>query len=55
MRAIQNLSIHDFEDGMQYYSALAASCTVIVTEDKEDFYFSEIETLSCQSFLKAYY
>jgi hypothetical protein len=43
--------IHDFEDGLDYYSAMKASCNAIVTEDQEDFYFSEIEVLNCSGFL----
>jgi len=43
--------INDFEDGLEYYSAIKESCDVIVTEDKDDFYFSEIEVVSCSEFL----
>lgn len=43
--------INDFEDGLEYYSAIRESCNVIVTEDKDDFYFSEIEVLNCSEFL----
>ena len=46
--------IHDFEDGLQYYSALDSGCKVIVTEDSSDFYFSEIEVLSSRQFLENY-
>ncbi len=49
-----NKKIHDFEDGLQYYSALNSGCKYIITEDLEDFYFSEIETLNCKSFLENY-
>jgi predicted nucleic acid-binding protein len=51
-QALSNLSIHDVEDGMQYYSALASGCTYIVTEDKDDYYFSEINVVSCGEFLR---
>ena len=47
--------INDFEDGMEYYSAVNASCTTIITEDIEDFYFSEIEVLNCSRFLTRYF
>jgi predicted nucleic acid-binding protein len=43
--------IIDFEDGLEYYSAIEESCNTIVTEDKDDFYFSEIEVLNCSEFL----
>lgn len=53
-KAIQNKSIHDFEDGLQYYSAENARCNCIVTEDVDDFYFSEIEVLRTRPFMEKY-
>ena len=50
-RAADDPRINDFEDGLEYYSAIKESCNVIVTEDKDDFYFSEIEVLNCSEFL----
>ena len=52
--ALQNKQVHDFEDGMQYYAALKHKCKLIVTEDRNDFYYSAIPTLSCEDFLKEY-
>lgn len=52
-QALGNLSIHDVEDGMQYYSALASKCTYIVTEDKDDYYFSDLAVMSCKEFVKS--
>ncbi|MBY0426744.1 MAG: PIN domain-containing protein [Cytophagales bacterium] len=54
LKTIENKQIHDFEDGLEYYSALGSACTCIVSEDKDDFYFSEIKVLGCQEFLKKY-
>ncbi|MBW6537606.1 MAG: PIN domain-containing protein [Mariniphaga sp.] len=51
-QAISNPQVHDFEDGLEYYSALYQKCNIIITENIEDFYFSEIEVLSCEEFLK---
>jgi predicted nucleic acid-binding protein len=51
-QALSNLSIHDVEDGMQYYSAISAGCTYIVTEDKDDYYFSNISVTSCKNLLR---
>lgn len=51
-QTVKNQSVHDFEDGLEYYSALGADCKVIITENKEDFYFSEIEVLNSQEFLR---
>jgi hypothetical protein len=52
--AIQNPQINDFEDGLEYYSALEHQCEYIVTENKEDFYFSTIEVISCEDFLRRF-
>ncbi|WP_412469067.1 PIN domain-containing protein [Pedobacter sp. KLB.chiD] len=51
---LSDQKIHDFEDGLEYYAAKSANCKCIITEDVEDFYFSEIEVLSCQEFFKRY-
>jgi predicted nucleic acid-binding protein len=53
-QAIQNKSVHDFEDGLQYYSAVESTCNCIVTEDIDDYYFSEIEVISSRDFLMKY-
>lgn len=46
--------VHDFEDGLEYYAALHADCVCIVTEDKDDFYFADIEVLDAAHFLRKY-
>lgn len=51
-KALTNKKIHDFEDGLEYYSALDSKCDFIITEDRKDFYFSEIEVVGCEEFLK---
>lgn len=53
-KAIQNPQVHDFEDGMEYYSAINSQCQVIVSTNKEDFYFSEIQVLDSEEFLKVF-
>jgi predicted nucleic acid-binding protein len=50
-KAIQNVKVHDFEDGLEYYSALNEACDYIVTENGEDFYFSEIPVVNSEQFL----
>jgi predicted nucleic acid-binding protein len=50
----QNKSIEDFEDGLEYYAAKNAGCDCIVTEDTDDFYFSEIPVMNSKSFLEQY-
>ena len=54
LKCLQNPSIHDFEDGLEYYAALESKCDCIITENKSDFYFSEIEVLNCEEFCKKY-
>ncbi len=50
--AFANPAVHDVEDGIQYYSALQAGCTCILTENKEDFYFGGIEVLNAKEFFQ---
>lgn len=50
-QALSNKAVEDFEDGMQYYAALNARCDCIVTENKQDYYFSDIEITSSEEFL----
>jgi predicted nucleic acid-binding protein len=49
-----NRQVQDFEDGLEYYSALESNCEVIVTEDDNGFYYSKIPVLGCEDFLKEY-
>jgi predicted nucleic acid-binding protein len=51
-KVLKNRKIKDFEDGLQYYSALNQKCDFIISEDQHDFYFSEIEVTDCEAFLK---
>ncbi len=51
LQSIRNTKIHDFDDGMEYYSALRQKCDCIVTENQEGFYHSEIEVIGCEAFL----
>ena len=53
-KAVTDPRINDFEDGLEYYSAIGKSCKVIITENKEDFFFSEIEALNCMEFITRY-
>lgn len=50
--AIENKKVHDFEDGLQYYAAVNAKCNFIVTNDTEDFYFSEIQVCGPEAFIR---
>jgi predicted nucleic acid-binding protein len=44
--------VNDFEDGLEYYSALNSACEVIITEDKNGFYFSKIPVMNCERFMQ---
>jgi len=48
----QHKAMKGFEDGLEYYTALHAGCTCIITEDTNDFYFSEIEVLNSEQFIE---
>lgn len=50
-KALANKKINDLEDGFEYYSAERVACEVILTENKDDFYFSEIEVLDSGEFI----
>ena len=51
LNTIKNKQILDFEDGLEYFSALGSGCQLIITEDRDDFYFSKIEVLNCRQFM----
>lgn len=51
-RAISNPAVHDFEDGLEYYSAVLSGCETIITEDTGDFYFADVPVYSCEAFIK---
>lgn len=53
-RTIQNKRISDFEDGLEYYSAVDAKCATIVTYDLRDFHFSDLEVLDAEDLLLKY-
>jgi predicted nucleic acid-binding protein len=52
--ALKNKRVNDVEDGLEYYSAIGSGCKCIITEDKSDFYFSEIEVLNCRDYFQKY-
>jgi predicted nucleic acid-binding protein len=47
----RNPKIEDFEDGLQYFSALDENCKAIITFNAKDFYFSEIPIFNPKEFL----
>ena len=52
--ALSDPAVKDFEDGLEYYSALDAGCDCIITDNSSDFYFSKIEVLSGLGFYERY-
>jgi predicted nucleic acid-binding protein len=50
--ALSNKKIDDFEDGLQYFTAINAGCDVIITEDGNDFHFADIPIMSCEAYLR---
>ena len=54
LQSLSNPAVNDFEDGLEYYSAIENKCDCIITEDIDDFYFSKIEVLSSEAFFEKY-
>jgi predicted nucleic acid-binding protein len=52
--AFADPAVQDFEDGLEYYSALEAGCHCIITEDKSDYHFSKIQVLSAMEFYETH-
>lgn len=49
--ALSDQKFPDFEDGLQYYSAIENSVDVIVTRNKKDFKQSKLPVLTAKEFL----
>ena len=54
LQALKNPAVNDFEDGLEYYSAVENKCDCIITEDVDDFYFSKIEVIRSEDFFEKY-
>lgn len=54
VKASNDKTISDYEEGLEYYSAVQAGCKCIITEDLDDLYFSKIEVLNSHQFLEKY-
>lgn len=48
-----NSDFKDFEDAMQYFSAIAENCDLIITRNEVDFKTSLIPVMNANSYLKA--
>lgn len=49
--AISDEKFPDFEDGLQYYSAIENSVDIIITRNKKDFKKSKLPVLTAKEFL----
>lgn len=47
-----NSDFKDFEDAMQYYSAISANCDLIITRNEKDFKNSMIPVMNAESYLQ---
>lgn len=50
-RTMADRRITDIEDGFQYFSALDAGCSIIVTHDRRDWTFAAIRVFTPEDFL----
>jgi sialic acid synthase SpsE len=48
-----NSSFKDFEDSLQYFSAIASDCEVIITRNGKDFKKSSIPVMTADEYLKS--
>lgn len=45
-------NFRDFEDALQYYSAIATNCDLIITRNEKDFKHALIPVMSAESYLQ---
>ncbi|HNX78496.1 MAG TPA: hypothetical protein PKJ24_01380 [Prolixibacteraceae bacterium] len=50
-KVLDDPRVTDFEDGLEYFSALETPCDFIITENCKDFWFSSIPVMNCETFL----
>jgi len=49
-----NSNFSDYEDALQYFSALKSECNMLITRNGKDFKLSEIPVFTPDEFLKSY-
>jgi len=49
--ALNDNNFSDFEEGLQYYSALGANCKIIISRDKKGFKSAKLPIMSAEEFL----
>jgi hypothetical protein len=48
-----NSEFQDFEDALQYFSALDSDCNILITRNAKDFKDSDIPVMTAEEFLKS--
>lgn len=48
-----NSDFSDFEDSLQYYSALSSDCNILITRNGKDFKTSSIPIMTAEEYLKS--
>jgi predicted nucleic acid-binding protein len=54
-QALNDKRVVDFEDGLEYYSAIAEGCQLIITEDVGDYFYSEIPVMDSRQFIREFF
>jgi predicted nucleic acid-binding protein len=54
-QAINDKRVIDFEDGMEYYSAIEEGCQLIITEDVSDFFYAAIPVRDSRHFMREFF
>jgi predicted nucleic acid-binding protein len=49
--ALNDNNFSDFEDGLQYYSALGANCKIIISRDQKGFKSAKLPVMTAEEFL----
>ena len=49
--ALNGNNFSDFEDGLQYYSALGANCKIIISRDQKGFKSAKLPVMTAEEFL----
>lgn len=49
--ALSDITFPDFEDGLQYYSAIDSNCDFIITRDLKDFKNSKLPVMTADTFI----
>lgn len=50
-----NSNFKDFEDGLQYFSALKSECDILITRNGKDFKNSSIPIMTAEEFISTFY